>query len=275
MNRAGFPLTMLALTFTALSARPAGAQEEAVFLGMVVADSVTHESNGALVLTGIHQVTRVKSFPHTENLSVYTRWGGSGAHDIGISIWNSDTDETVAETEQTVTFSDTGATTFIWAFPATVFPHGGTYDVEATLDGDIAADYTLFENGGDSYPDTPELILSVPAEKAALDRTGSASVSGIPDAYSFPGFPAQNTFDLVTLWFSGDSGHQQHMEILDPTGVPIAASPPESIPAGPGRMSLMTDSFRDVPLAVRGTYTAVLYLDGEDVLEYPLSVVRQ
>ena len=266
---------MLALTFAVTAARSADAQPDAVFLGLAVADAIGHDRNGALVLTGIHHVSHASTFPHTESLSVYTRWGGTGVHDIGISIWNSDTDRTVCETEQTVTFSDRGSTVFVWTFPDTIFPREGTYDVEATLDGDIAADYSLFENSDDSYPDTPELVLSVPAEKAGLDGAGSASVSGISETFSFRGFPAQNTFDLVTLWFSGERGHEQHMEILDPTGVPIAASPSQSIPAGPGRMSLMTDSFRDVPLAVRGTYTAVLYLDGEDVFEYPLSIRRQ
>ena len=61
--------------------------------------------------------------------------------------------------------------------------------MEVTLDGDLAAEYSLFVNADDSYPDTPELVLSVPAEKAGLDRAGNASVSGISDTFSFRDSP--------------------------------------------------------------------------------------
>lgn len=265
---------ILAVAAGTLAPAPAGAQTDAAFLGLAVVDSVGRDAHGDLVLHGIRHVARAAAFPWTENLSVYTRWGGSGEHDIGISVWNIDTDETVCEKEETVRFSDGGVTSYAHTFLNAKFPRSGTYDVETTLDGDLAAEYSLFVGVDDSFPDTLELVLSVPARSGALDRADAASVSGIPEGFTFDGFPALTTFALVTLWFSGAAGHVQSMEILDPTGVPIATSQQRSIPADAGKITLVTESFPDVPLPVRGTYTAVLYLDGEEVFEYPLPVRR-
>ncbi|HTP59645.1 MAG TPA: hypothetical protein VMM82_12055 [Spirochaetia bacterium] len=245
---------------------------DAQFLGIAVAQSAGHDADGYVVLTGIHHSAEVSTFPHQESISVYTRWSGSGTHQVGISIWNMDTEETVAEAEEDVDFSPTAVTSFIKVFPHATFPGVGTYAVEVTLDGDLAAEYSLYVNVNDSYPDTPELVLSVPARDGAVDGAGNVSVEGIPDIFSFPRFPARESFELVTLWFSGEGSHVQRMEILDPTGVPIARSSRQEIKADYGKLELLTDSFSNVQLNARGVYTVVVYLDGEDVFEYPLPV---
>jgi len=248
---------------------------DAQFLGLAVAHAVSHDANGRISLGGIHHRSTVRAFPYSENVCVYTRWSGSGTHDIDISIWNLDTEETVSDADRDIVFTPGVVTTFVQTFPNATFPEGGTYAVEVTLDGDLAAEYSLFVNAQDSYPDTPELVLSVPAENGSLDGAGNAFVGGIPEAFSFRRFPARTRIALVTLWFSGEGRHEQRMEILDPTGVPIASSVPQEIRSDYGKMQLLMDSFPDVPLRVRGTYTAVLYLDGEDVFEYPLPVARR
>lgn len=281
MIRAGFPLSVMALAAAlagVLAAAPVAAQSpsDAVFLGLVIADSITQNASGELVLTGIRHITHVNDFPHTENLVVYTRWGGTGVHDIGISVWNVDSDETVVESEEPVTFSGTGITEYAHTFTGATFLESGTYDVETTLDGDVAAEYTLFVGAtDDDFPDAPELVLSVPAARGSLDQGDAASVVGIADSFAFRRFPALDSLALVTVWFSGDAGHEQRMEILDPTGVPIASTQSQPIPAGTGKLSMITDSFPDLTLPVRGIYTAVLYLDGEDIFEYPLPMRRQ
>lgn len=258
-----------------LAGAPPACLAEAGFLGLAVAQAVSHDADGRISLGGIHHRSTVSSFPYRDDICVYTRWSGSGTHDIGISIWNLNTEQTVSDAESDVAFTPGAVTTFVQSFPHATFPEGGTYAVEVTLDGDLAAEYSLFFNAGDLYPDSPELVLSVPAERGSLDSAGNAFVGGIPDGFSFPHFPARGSIELVTLWFSGEGSHEQRMEILDPTGVPIAASAPQQIHSGYGEMNLLTDSFPDLSLKVRGTYTAVLYLDGEDVFEYPLPVARQ
>ncbi len=274
MPRNGPALVASLFTVLALTAFSATAGADAQFLGLAVAQSITQDAEGRTFLSGIHHASSVDAFPHEESVCVYTRWSGSGTHQIGISIWNMETEETVSEAAQDVEFSDDSVTTFVRTFPHARFPVGGTYAVEVTLDGDLAAEYSLFVNVDDSYPDEPELVLSVPAENGVLDRAGNASVFGIPDTFSVRGFPAHDSFELVTLWFSGEGSHRQRLEILDPTGVPIASSPTREIGADYGKMKMLTDSFRNVPIAARGTYTVVLYLDGEDVFEYPLPVRR-
>jgi len=267
-------LTLAPVRAAANGLLPQHALAGAQFLGLAVARSVSHDAAGKTVLIGIQHSFLVDAFPHEESIFVYTRWSGSGPHDIGVSIWNMDTEDTVAEAAAKVEFSDNGVTTFVQRFPHASFSERGTYTVEVTLDGDLAAEYSLFVNIYNSYPDMPELILSVPAERGSLDGAGDASVSGIPDSISLHQFPAHDSFDLVTLWFSGEGSHEQRIEILDPTGVPIAASPSREIAADYGKLEMLTDSFRDVPLQVRGIYTVVLYLDGDDVFEYPLPVKR-
>jgi hypothetical protein len=277
--RAFLSLLVAVLTFAPVRATANGllarqALADAQFLGLAVARSVSHDAAGKTVLIGIHHSFLVDAFPHEESIFVYTRWSGSGPHHIGVSIWNMDTEDTVAQVAQEVEFSGNGVTTFVQGFPHANFSERGTYTVEVTLDGDLAAECSLFVNVDNSYPDMPELLLSVPAERGFLDGTGAASVAGIPDSISLPQFPARNSFELVTLWLSGERSHDQRIEILDPTGVPIAASPSREIKADYGKLEILTDSFQDVPLQVRGIYTVVLYLDGDDVFEYPLPVKR-
>jgi len=271
MPRAVSALSVSLFCVMALAAVPR-AVADAQFLGIAVARSISHDAEGDVVLTGIHHSAVVAAFPHQESVSIYTRWSGSGTHQIGISIWNMDTEETVSEAEDDVDFSPAAVTSFIKVFPHATFPAVGTYAVEVTLDGDLAAEYSLYVNVNDSYPDTPELVLSVPARDGTMDGAGNVSVEGIPDIFSFPRFPARETFELVTLWFSGEGSHVQRVEILDPTGVPIARSSRQEVKADYGKLELLTDSFRNVPLNVRGIYTVVVYLDGEDVFEYPLPV---
>jgi hypothetical protein len=272
MSRAVSALGASLFLAVALAGRPAAVGADAQFLGIAVAQSISRDPEGDVVLTRILHTDVVSAFPHQESISVYTRWSGSGTHDIGISIWNMDTEETVAQAEDEVDFSPDAVTSFIKVFPRATFPAVGTYAVEVTVDGDLAAEYSLYMNVNDSFPDTPELVLSVPARGSAMDAAGNVSVEGIPDILSFSRFPAKESFRLVTLWFSGEGRHVQRVEILDPTGVPIARSPRQEVKADYGKQELMTDSFRDVQLTVRGIYTVVVYLDGEDVFEYPLPV---
>jgi hypothetical protein len=274
-HRAGLALRVFLFAAFALGVVSASAGADPQFLGLAVAHSVSHDADGKVFLDGIHHASQVNSFPHEENIYVYTRWSGSGVHEIDVSIWNLDSEETVSEAMEAIEFSPDSITTFVQAFPHATFPESGTYSVEVALDGDLAAEYSLFVNVDDSYPEAPELVLSVPAQWGSLDGAGNASVAGIPDIFSFNRFPAHDNFELVTLWFSGEGSHEQRVEILDPTGVPIATSPAQEIRADYGKMQLLTDSFRDVPIQVRGTYTVVLYLDGEDIFEYPLPVRRE
>ena len=109
------------------AARTCPGRRRGQFLGLAVARAVSHDATGRVVLDGIHpRLPRAHAFPHHgEPICVYTRWSGSGTHDIGISIWNMDTEETVSETTKDVEFSPTPSHTFVQDLPPRHLPPGG------------------------------------------------------------------------------------------------------------------------------------------------------
>jgi hypothetical protein len=247
---------------------------DARFLGLALASGIGEDRDGLTVLTGIRHAIWSNTLPVSQDLQIYTRWAGTGTHTIGVSIWNSDTQETLAETSEDVDFGSDPITYYTHDFADTRFPEAGTYAVEVTLDGDMAAEYAFYVNVKDQFPPDPELVLSVPAEAGSVDQRGSAVVSGIFEYFTFKSFPATDTFAIVTLWFSGSGSHDNTVWIVGPTGKTIATSGTQVLNAGYGAMSEVTASFKEVAFPAAGTYTAVLFLDGKRVFEYPLEITQ-
>ena len=181
---------------------------------------------------------------------------------------------TLAETAEDVDFGRDPITYCTYDFPATRFTKPGVYAVEVTLDGDTAAEYEFFVNAEDEFPERPEFALSAPAETGSVNDAGDASVSGIFEYFAFASFPTTDSFAIVSVWFSGDGQHQQYTRILDPNGAAIAVSLPRTLSASYGEMRVMTDAFDGVVFNEPGTYTAVIYLDGQEVVAYPLAVIK-
>jgi hypothetical protein len=241
---------------------------------MAVATSIGRTADGLTVLNGIHHAVRVDTLPAIQDLRIYTRWSGGGEHTIGVSFWSADNEVTLAETAEDVDFGQDPITYCTYDFPATRFTKPGVYAVEVTLDGDTAAEYEFFVNAEDQFPESPEFALSVPAETGSVNDAGDASVSGIFEYFAFDSFPTTDSFAIVSVWFSGDGQYQQYTRILDPKGAAIAVSPARTLSASHGEMSVMTDTFDGVVFSEPGTYTAVIYLDGQEVFEYPLAVIK-
>jgi hypothetical protein len=258
-----------------LLAVPLSAQgSDAKFLGLALADGIGEDKDGLTVLTGIRHAIWSDTLPVLRDLQIYTRWAGSGSHTIGVSIWNPVTQETTAETSDDVDFGSDPVTYYTHDFAGTKFPEAGTYAVEVTLDGDMAAQYAFYVNVKDQFPPDPELVLSVPARAGSVDTSGSAAVSGIFEYFTFKSFPATDTFAIVTLWFSGTGQHDNSVRILGPSGQTIATSRTEILRAGYGEMSAVTFPFKGIAFPAAGTYTAVLLLDGRKVFEYPLEITH-
>jgi hypothetical protein len=267
-----FPLALLLLLPHSLSAQ-AGA--DARFLGLALASGIGADKDGLTVLTGIRHAIWSDTLPVRQDLQIYTRWAGTGAHTIGVSIWNSDTQETLAETIDDVDFGNDPITYYTHDFAGTKFPEPGTYAVEVTLDGDMAAEYAFYVNVKDQFPADPELVLSVPARGGSVDQGGSAAVSGIFEYFTFKSFPATDTFAIVTLWFSGSGSHDNSVRIVGPSGETIATSSSQILSSRYGEMSEVTSSFKEIAFPSAGTYTAVLLLDGRMVFEYPLEITQE
>lgn len=264
---------MLLLLLVPLAAQ-AQAGMDARFLGLALASGISEDKDGLTVLTGIRHAIWSDTLPVRQDLQIYTRWAGTGSHTIGVSIWNSETEETLAETTDDVDFGTDPITYYTHDFAGTKFPDAGTYAVEVTLDGDMAAEYAFYVNVKDQFPPDPELVLSVPARAGSVDRSGSAAVSGIFEYFTFKSFPATDTFAIVTLWFSGSGSHDNSVRILGPSGETIATSSSQILSTMYGEMSECTSSFKEVAFPSAGTYTAVLLLDGRKVFEYPLEIVQ-
>jgi hypothetical protein len=259
-----------------LLAVPLSAQAgtDARFLGLALADRIGADKDGLTVLDGIRHAIWADTLPARRDLQIYTRWAGTGSHTIGVSIWNSDTQETLTETSDDVDFGNDPVTFYTHDFSGTKFPVAGTYAVEVTLDGDMAAEYAFYVNVKDQFPPDPELVLSVPARSGSVGADGSAGVSGIFEYFTFKSFPATDTFAIVTLWFSGSGRHDNSVRILGPSGETIATSRTAILNAGYGEMSEVTSPFKEIAFPSAGTYTAVLLLDGRKVFEYPLEIIQ-
>jgi hypothetical protein len=260
-----------------LVASGAGAQDAqgATFLGMAVATGVSTDTNGLTVLDGVHYAVRTRSLPVTENLQMYTRWSGTGSHAIGVSIVDTATGNSIAETTDDLDFGADPVTYFTHDFSETTFPTDGAYAIVVTLDGVKAASYAFYVNAEDQMGERPAFVLSVPAESGAVDSGGRANVQGIFEYFTFSSLPATDSFSIITVWFSGDGKYDHRVLILDPEGKELAESHRSTLSAQRGRMTVSTDVFSGIAFPSFGVYNAVVFLRGERVFAFPLVVTRK
>ena len=271
MRRSAFIPALLLLI--ALPAFADSQVSRAAFLGLAVANGVSEDENGLVVLEGIHHSAHSEAFPYTEDLWVYTRWSGTGNHTVRVMLRDIKTDEVVAETEDELDFASDPVIYFTHDFVNTTFSGAGAYAIDVILDEEPVAEYAFYVNADESYPERPQLVLSVPAEDGSVDDEGFASVSGVFEYFTFSSFPVTDSFAVVTVWFSGEGRHRQHIQILASDGGLIAVSETQTLQAGPGQMSVLSDSFDGIRFPGAGTYTTALYLDGRKVFSFPLEIM--
>ncbi len=269
-HRVALPAAALLL----LLARGLGAQEtiDPAFLGMTVADSITEDSNGLTLLSGVHHAVRSETLPVTEDLHIYSRWQGTGKHSISVTILDENTGETLASSTDELDFGAHPVTFTTNVFPHTRFPSDGTYAIEVAMDGKSEADYGFYVNADGQLPDSPQFVLSVPAVKGSIDDAGDATVSGIFESLRFADFPGTDSFSAVTLWFSGTGTHDHYTRITEAGGTTIATSAHSMLSAVYGTMSVANDAFHSIAFPAAGIYTATVYFDGNRVFSYPLVV---
>jgi hypothetical protein len=242
------------------------------FLGMAVAAGVGVNSQGLTDIQGIHAAIRAAALPVTENLQVYTRWTGGGTHVVRVQIRQASTGTVIGGATDELDFSADRVTYFTHDLGGTTFSAAGVYLVQAALDGTTVATYAIFVNTRDRMTDGPAFVLSVPAERGWLDENGTASVSGIFEYLSFPGFPATESFSIVTIWFSGSGDFDHSVRISDTNGTTVARSRHTMMTAAVGHMSISDDAFDSIAFPAAGLYTATLFLDGYEVTSYPLVI---
>jgi hypothetical protein len=247
----------------------------AVFLGMAVATGISVDKDGLTVLEGVHNSVRSSIMPVSENLQLYTRWSGTGTHTIGVKIVDQSTGESIADTTDDLDFGSAFVTYDTHDLSGTTFTSNGAYAVEVTLDGESTAKYAFYVNAGDQMPENPAFVLSVPAASGTVDDKGNVTVEGIFEFFTFENFPAQDSFSIVTVWFSGKGEFEHFVQILTPDGNQLAESPHESLTASYGEMSVANDAFSSVAFPYSGVYTAMVSLNGKKVLSFPLVITKR
>jgi hypothetical protein len=266
---------VLALLVMTLLPGALGAQEEPRFLGMAICRSVTEGADGLTELRGAHNAVWSGNLPVTEDLEVYTRWTGSGAHRVSVSVRTPSSGGTLAQVTDDIDFGNDPVTFFTHTLAGTKFTTPGRYAVEVELDGQSVAQYALYIDDAADLPARPAFVLSVPAEAGSVDARGDAGVTGIFESFSFPSFPSTDSFSIVTLWFSGSGTFTQYVQIADAGGHVLATSRAAAFTARPGRMQVLTDVFDGVVFDVPGACTATVFLDGARVVSSPLVIGRR
>jgi len=242
---------------------------------MVVARAITQDGNGLSDIEGIHQSVWTGSLPLREDLQIYTRWGGAGTHEITVTILTPDGSQTIGRTSDELDFGKEAVTFYTHDFYGTTFTRSGAYPIAVALDGEIVATYAYFVNIPDTFLATPAFVLSVPAQDISTQDDGEVTIKSVFEYFSFPRFPASDSFVLATVWFSGDGKHAPTVSILDPDGTVIATSAAMPLAASFGALSVEKDFFNDVSFAAPGTYRAIISLDGAAVFSAPLVILAQ
>jgi hypothetical protein len=213
--------------------------------------------------------------PAYRSFTVYTRWGGSGAHEVQVRIVNSETGEVIAEESDRIELSADNPVVFdTHDFTDTAFEDPGSYAVEVWLDGDLVDQAPLYVNAEGTYPSRPALMLSVPAVDGYLREDGQAEIRGVFEYFTFKSLPDADDFAIVTAWFSGDGrNHAEAVRIRDPKGSVIASSGAHAFLAESGRVAVVSCPFVKLVFPREGTYTVELSLDGEPAASYPLVAI--
>jgi hypothetical protein len=265
LPRAAALLCLLLLPAASLSA-------QAELLGVAVTGGVGDDQDGLTLLSDVHSAIVEPELPANNSFTVYTRWRGSGTHDVEVQIVNSDTEGVVAEQDDQIELSAGNPVIFdTHDFTDTSFEEPGEYSVDVWLDGRLVEQAPLYVNSEDTYPSRPELMLSVPAVDGYLRDSGEADITGVFEYFTFKKLPDTDDFSIVTAWFSGDGkNHAESVRIRDPKGAVIASSRSLSFAAESGQVAVVSCPFQKLAFTSEGAYTVELYLDGALARSYPI-----
>jgi len=248
-------------------------------IGLAVAEDVTKDENGLIVIDGIFSITSFKKFPGVDNFKVYTRWTGSGKHTVKAQVVDAD-DNLISDSEDVeLNFAKDYSTYYqIFDFNNIVFSKPGIYWVEALLDGKVEFSIPLFiqleteDLVFEDAPEKPVLIFSVPAVSVTEKDNGLQVVSGVFEYFMFKRFPSAYDFIIANTWYSGSGKVSQYIELLDPDNNTIYKSEPQQFDASPRWIATIYDELEDIIFPKPGIYVVRVYLDDKAIFNYPILV---
>ncbi|MCX7795220.1 MAG: hypothetical protein N2380_01675 [bacterium] len=250
--------------------------------GLVIAEDVTEDEDGLIVLDGLFSITTFKKLPGIDNFKVYSRWIGSGKHTIKVQVVDEANNIIMDSDDIALEFDRDNSTYYhYFDFSNIVFTKPGIYWIQALLNGEVDYEIPMFielegkELKFKDAPEYPALILSAPAGSVTEKDNGLQVVSGIFEYFAFKRFPSAYDFIIANVWYSGEGGYSQHIEFLDPDGRVIYKSEPQDFEHGPKTVSVVYDKLEDIIFPKAGTYTVKVYLDDDSIFDYPILVVQQ
>lgn len=250
--------------------------------GLVIAEDITKDEDGLVVLSGIFSITRFKKFPGVDDFKVYSRWIGSGKHVIKAQVLDESDNVIMDSDDVDLEFESDNSTYYqYFDFKNIVFTKPGIYWIQALLDGEVVNEIPVFvelegkELEFEEVPEYPALILSAPAGNVTEKENGLKVVSGVFEYFTAKRSPFAYDFIIANIWYSGEGEYTQYIELLNPDGKIIYKSEPQNFEHGPKTVSVVYDQLEDIIFDKAGAYTVKVYLNDELVFDYPILVVKQ
>lgn len=245
-------------------------------------ERVSRDKSGLVAIDGIFTTITFERFPGVDDLSVYSRWIGSGIHILKAQITDSE-GNIIIETGETEFNFETPDTVYYanFEFNNIVFIKPGLYWIQVLLDDNLEFSIPLFVRSRDTelevrgLPEEPVLILSVTAISVGKKENGLPIISGVFENFSSKRFPFAYDFVIANIWYSGNGTFTQRIEFLDPDGNIVYKSEPSSFDHSYDSLTVGYEELEDIIFYKAGKYMINIYLGDKLVLSYPLLVLQK
>lgn len=252
-------------------------QDGSIYLhGLVPVRSISEDEDGLIVLEGLLPGFKpLEQLPAVLDFQVYSRWSGSGEHEVFLQLVAPDGETVLQEAGDRLALSSGECAYLVEDFRNTVFSVEGMHGINAWVDGELVASFPfpVGDVGEREMPD-PVFMLSAPAGKAYIGGDGLWVVSGIFEYFAFERFPSADDFIVVNVWSAGARPARQITRLLSPPGK-VLATRSGQVPAGPGRIAVVVAEFENFIFRQPGWHGLTVSV-GEDLyLDVELEVVLE
>ncbi|HOP95737.1 MAG TPA: hypothetical protein PL130_08215 [Dictyoglomaceae bacterium] len=251
-------------------------------IGLTISENIDQDEYGLTIIDGIFSIINFEEIPNADSFPVYSRWIGTGSHNIEINLLTPEKDKVLSQLTDTLDLTEENEVIYAFDYFEDVsFEKAGIYWVQAKADGQIEKEIPLFVTVGDSdipnlesLDKAPILLFSVPSLDVYENDNGLITVSGVFEYYQTQKLPFTDTFIIATSWLSGNGNFTQHVEILSPDGTMLASTEPQLLTAEYASVAVLTDYIQNLSFEKAGDYFVKIYLDDKEVGNFVIKVVK-
>ena len=251
-------------------------------IGLTISENIDQDEYGLTIIDGIFSIINFEEIPNTDSFPVYSRWVGTGSHNIEINLLTPEKDKVLAQLTDKLDLIEENEVIYTFDyFEDAPFEKAGVYWVQAKADGQVEKEIPLFVTEADSdipnlesLDKTPILLFSVPSLYVYENDNGLVTVSGVFEYYQTRDLPFTDTFTIATSWLSGNGNFTQHVEILSPDGNTLVSTEPQLLTAEYASVTVLTDYIRNLSFEKAGDYLVKIYLDDKEVGNFVIKVVK-